>query len=75
MSDGENLAGLYNQVREATDVLHANATEVLQLTQRIERLTKDTPAWYPGTRAKAEARRRVRMSEEEELSRVLEELG
>jgi len=38
------LARLYNRTRETTDALQAKAVETLELTQRLERLTKDTTA-------------------------------
>jgi hypothetical protein len=41
--------------------------------KQLERLTKDTPAWYSGTRAKVEAR--AALEQAEELRRVLEGLG
>jgi hypothetical protein len=59
----ENLADLYGCVRHTAQDLHAQAAEILDLTKRLEELTKDTPAWYVTTRAMAEARRRVRMNE------------
>jgi hypothetical protein len=52
----EELANLYGETKVAADVLHAKATEVLQLAERLERLTEDTPARYAGTRARVEAR-------------------
>ena len=55
--DGEEIAKLYNRMQEASDALRAQAEEILGLSQRLEQLTKDTPARYAGTRAKVEARR------------------
>jgi hypothetical protein len=52
----ENLADLYGRARYAAQALHARATEIHELTKRLEHLTKDTPAWYATTRAKVEAR-------------------
>jgi hypothetical protein len=52
----ENLSALYGQVRHAAQTLHAQATEIHELTQRLESLTKDAPRLYAGTRAKVEAR-------------------
>ena len=43
----ENLSALYGQVRHAAQTLHAQATEIHELTQRLESLTKDTPACMP----------------------------
>jgi hypothetical protein len=37
----ENLSALYGQVRHAAQTLHAQATEIHELTQRLESLTKD----------------------------------
>jgi predicted YcjX-like family ATPase len=59
------LARLHNRTREAT--------EIYEMAQRLEDLTKDTPAWYAGTRAKVEAR--AALEQAGELRRVLEELG
>ena len=42
----ENLVDLYNQTRDAADALHARAAGIVDLTKRLEELTKDTPAWY-----------------------------
>jgi hypothetical protein len=41
--------------------------------KRLEELTKDTPAWYAGVRARVEAK--AALEQPEELSRVLEEWG
>ncbi len=46
---------LYGQTKLAADALHANAREIHELTERLEALTKDTLAWYIGTKAKVEA--------------------
>jgi ABC-type transporter Mla subunit MlaD len=43
----ENLSALYGQVRHAAQTLNAQATEIHELTQRLESLTKDTPACMP----------------------------
>jgi predicted YcjX-like family ATPase len=71
--DGENLADLYNRTQGAVRDLHSQATEIHELTKRLERLTQDTPAWYATTRAVVEAR--ATLEQAEELRRVLEELG
>ena len=71
--DGGNLTEVYNRTREAADALYAKASEIHGLTSRTEELTKDTPAWYAGTRARVEARAAV--EQVEELRRVLEEWG
>jgi hypothetical protein len=47
---GEDLADLYNWTQEAGSRLEADATEIHELTKRLEDLTKDTPAWYAVTR-------------------------
>ncbi len=48
----------------------------LKLTKRLEELTKDTPAWYAGTRAKVDARAALEQAEElRRVLEVLEELG
>jgi hypothetical protein len=64
----ENLADLYGRARHAAEALHAQAKEVQELTERLERLTKDTPAWYAGTRARVEAggQRNVRPADHRE---------
>ena len=49
--NGEDLLDLHKRTREATHTLQANATEILEQAKRLELLTKDTPAWYSGTRA------------------------
>jgi len=46
--------------------------EIHELTRQPERFTKDTPAWYAGTRARVEAR--AALGQAEELRSVLEEL-
>jgi hypothetical protein len=45
----------------------------LKLTKRLEELTKDTPAWYAGMRARVEAR--AALEQAGVLGRLLEELG
>ena len=60
-------------MQDATRRLEAKTAEILDMTQKLERLTKDTPAWYADTRARVEAR--AALEQEEELGRVLEELG
>jgi hypothetical protein len=54
--DGESLAELYQRTQDATRRLKAEAAEILEMAQELERLTKDTPAWYASTRARVEAR-------------------
>ena len=44
-----------------------------RLPRAAECLTKDTPAWYAGTRARVEAR--AALEQAEELRRMLEEVG
>jgi hypothetical protein len=51
----------------------AQAAEILEQANELERRTKDTPAWYAGTRAKVEGR--AALEQAEELRRVLEHLG
>jgi hypothetical protein len=53
--DGGELAKLYGETKATADALPANAREIHELAQRLEALTKDTPAWYVGTRAKVAA--------------------
>ena len=67
--DGENLADLYNQTHDAARIFQRVAQEIDDLTERLEHRTKDTPAWYGGTRARAT------LEQAEELRCVLEELG
>jgi hypothetical protein len=43
------------------------------MAERLESLTKDTPAWYVGMRARVEAR--ATLEQAEEVRRVLAELG
>ena len=73
MRAGEDLADLYNWTQDAGRRLEADATEIHELTKRLEDLTKDTPAWYAVTRARVEAR--AALEQAEELRRVLEERG
>jgi len=54
--DGGELAKLYGETKTAADALNARAAEILEQAKRLEKLTKDTPAWYAGTRARIEAR-------------------
>lgn len=67
------MAELYGRTRHAVQVLHAQAAVILEIAQELERVTKNTPAWYASTRAKVEAR--ATLEQAEELGRVLEELG
>lgn len=73
MRGSEDLAEAYDRARDATRELRARAEEALNLAQQLEELTKGTPAWYAGTRARVEAR--ATLEQTEELRRVLEELG
>jgi hypothetical protein len=45
----------------------------LEQAKKLKDLTKDTPAWYAGTRARVEAK--ATLEQAEELRRVLEEVG
>jgi hypothetical protein len=71
--DARELAKLYRETRTAAEALKAQITKVLKLAERLEELTKDTPSWYAGTRARVEAR--ATMEQVQELRRALEELG
>jgi hypothetical protein len=71
--DDRGLVEVYNQTQDTPRDLHSKAEEIHELTKQFEELTKDTPAWYAGTRAKVEAR--AALEQAEELRRVLEELG
>jgi hypothetical protein len=71
--DGENLADLFDQTHDAARIFLRVAQEIDDLTERLEHRTKDTPAWYGGTRARVEAR--ATLEQAEELRCVLEELG
>lgn len=73
MSDNEDLAELYGEPKTTADILNTKAAKILELAQRLEELTKDTPASYTGIRAKVEARATLEQSRE--LGRVLEDLG
>lgn len=64
---------MYERAQVAARNLQARADEVLDLAQRLEELTKDTPAWYAGTRAKVEARATLKQAEE--FRRVLDDFG
>jgi len=44
------LVRLYIQMQEATDPLHAQATEVYEMARKLEDLTKDTAIRYAGQR-------------------------
>jgi hypothetical protein len=70
--DGEDLAGLYGETRAAAAALRAKSAEIHELAERLELLTKDTTAWYAGTRARVEAR--ATLEHAEELRRVLAEM-
>ena len=73
MDKGEELAGLYHRTREAADALHARASEIVALTERLEELTEgNDDAWYAGARARVEAK--AAMGQSEELRRALDEL-
>jgi hypothetical protein len=61
--DGEELAKLYGETKTAADSLHTQSTELLELAERLEELTKDTPAWYAATRARVEARAALEQAE------------
>ena len=50
------LPGFVRRTKRAADALHARSAEIVGLAQHLEDLTKNTPAWYAGTRAKVEAR-------------------
>jgi hypothetical protein len=50
--------------QEAAGALHAQAAQIFEMTRELESLTKYTPAWYAGMRAKVGARRRVRLNED-----------
>jgi hypothetical protein len=49
---------------QSPNALHALAEEIQVLTQRLEELTKGTPAWYAGTRARVEARATLEQADE-----------
>ena len=68
-----DLVELYQRTQDAARRLEAEAAEIHELTKRLETLTKDTPAWFAGTRVRVEAS--SALEHMEELSRVLEELG
>jgi hypothetical protein len=63
--EGEELSNLYESAREAT--------ELLEMAERLEALSKCTPIWHAATRARVEAR--ATLEQAEELRRALEELG
>lgn len=62
--DADSLPEVYNRTPESAQVLHAQAAELLELAQELERLTKGTPAWYAGTRARVGARATLEQAEE-----------
>ena len=62
-----------HKLAEAARKLYAQAAEILKFAERLEALTKDTPAWYAGTRARVEAR--AALEQIDELRRTLEQLG
>jgi hypothetical protein len=47
---------------------NAEATGILDMAKELERLTKDTPAWYAGTRARVEARAVLEQAEDLRVS-------
>ena len=55
MGGEEALAKLSEEIKEAVHSPRLQTVQILELVERIEHLTKDTPAWYPATRAKVEA--------------------
>ena len=55
---------LYGETKTAADALNAQSTRVLNLAERLEKLTKDTPAWYAGTRTRVDARAALEQAEE-----------
>ena len=61
---GKELAERYRKINDAAGALHAQAAQIFEMTRELESLPKDTPAWYAGTRAKVEARRRVRLNQD-----------
>ena len=70
----EELADLYYRTCEAADALHARASDIVALTERLEELTKGNDnAWYAGTRPRVEAR--ATLAQAEELRRALVKLG
>ncbi len=71
--DRRELVETHNRTQDAAHTLQSQATEIHELTKRLERLTKDTLAWYATTRARVEAR--AALEQAEELRRVLEDLG
>jgi hypothetical protein len=70
VSDGKYLPELYDEINEVANSLNALAEEI---TERLEQLTEGGPAWYPGTRARVEAR--AALEPAEEFGRALEKLG
>jgi hypothetical protein len=62
---------LYQRTQDAVRRLEAEATEIHELANSLETLTKDIPAWYAGMRARVEAR--AALEQAEELRCILEE--
>ena len=67
------LVRLYIRADEEANALHTQATEVYEMTKRIEELTKDTLLHYAGLRAKVEAR--AAFEQATDLRRALEQMG
>lgn len=64
MDDGRRteIQELQGKAREATEALEARGAEVLELTKRLENLTVDTRARYPGVRTRVEAAEALRQA-------------
>jgi hypothetical protein len=60
-------------MRQATDSLHTQATEVYEMARKLEDLTKDTTVSYATLRVRVEAR--AALEQVEDLRRALEEMG
>jgi hypothetical protein len=52
----EEFAELRIRMRQATDSLHAQATDVYEMARKLEELTKDTTARYATLKVRVEAR-------------------
>jgi hypothetical protein len=69
----EEFTRLHIQMRQATDSLHTQATEVYGMAKKLEELTEDTTIRYAGLRARVEAR--ATWEQASDLRRALEEMG
>jgi hypothetical protein len=64
---------LHIRLRQATDSLYAQASEVYEMAKSLEDLTKDTTIRYTGLRVRVEAR--AAFEQAKDLRRALEQMS